>query len=275
MGCRQLDEEALNCLWKSYRKKKDKKKKQTLVEHYFPFVQKIAYRLAKKINWQVEPDALSSFGVDGLYRAIDGYRPSRGVRFESYANRRIRGAMIDGLRREDMVPRSVRILGERFERHKQKIQNHLGRKVSDVEASDLLGMDESYFQRNYRKFLPSAFSSLETGLETDQEEFKEDCNIVLKDESDPPGNPAVRKEFFNKLMGDGFSPIERRIVWLYYYEGLTMDRVSKRIKLSESRVSQMHKAMLPRLADKIKRNPEYFGDIHSFIGYSGKAGAIR
>lgn len=255
----------IEILWEKFLENRTKENKNALIEYYFPFVQKIAYKLAKKINWKVEPDVLASYGVDGLYRAIEGYDVSIGVKFESYASTRINGSMIDGLRRDDNIPRSVRIISDKFEKSKQKIQHKLGYKVADVEVCESVGIDEAYFHKHFRKFSPSVFASLETGLESGQEDFKEDYNYILKDDSNMPDENIVKNEFFNKLTSNGFSSLERKIIWLYYYKGLTMDKVSKKINLSESRISQMHKSILPRLKDKINRNPEYFEELKSLI----------
>jgi len=260
-------------LWDNFFRNRTRENKNALIELYFSFVQKIAYKLAKKINWKVEPDVLASYGVDGLYRAIDKYDVSIGVKFESYASTRINGSMIDGLRRDDIIPRSVRIISDKFEKGKQKIQHKLGHKIPDVEVCESLGIDETYFHKHFRKFSPSIYASLETGLESGQDDFKEDYNYILKDNSDMPGDSVLKNEFFNKLTGNGFSSLERKIIWLYYYKGLTMDKVSKNINLSESRISQMHKSILPRLKDKIKRNPEYFEELKRLIpkGQADKA----
>jgi len=257
--------EKIEDLWASFLKNRTKENKNPLIEYYFPFVQKISYKLSKKLNWKVEPEILASYGVDGLYRAIDGYDVSIGVKFESYASTRINGSMIDGLRRDDNIPRSVRIISDKFEKGKQKVQHEKGYKVQDTDVCESLGIDESYYHKHFRKYSPSIYASLETGLETGQEDFKEDYNYILKDDSDMPDDNIIKKEFFNKLTGNGFSSLERKIIWLYYYKGLTMDKVSRKINLSESRISQMHKSILPRLKDKIKRNPEYFEELKRLI----------
>jgi len=170
--------------------------------------------------------------------------------------------MIDGLRREDIIPRSVRIASDQFNKHRQRLEIHFGHRISDSEFIDLVGMDETNFHKNYKRYHPTAFSSLDcpTGNEADSP-LKQDSNINLEDkDATTPEAKAVRREFFNKLMGKNFSKTERTIIYLYYYEDLTMDKVAKAIGLSESRVSQIHKLVLERLKDKIRRNPDFFND---------------
>jgi len=255
-------------LWKTYQKKKTLKNRNKLVEYYYPFVKKIAYKVAKKLNWKVQPQELTSFGVDGLYKAIESFNLERGVKFESYASQRIRGSMIDGLRREDIIPRSVRIASDQFDKHRQRLENHFGHRISDPEFIELVGMNEVEFQKNFKRYHPAAFSSLDCPSINDADSpLKQDSNINLEDKSAAtPEAKAIRREFFSKLLGKNFTKTERTIIYLYYYEDLTMDKVAKAIGLSESRVSQIHKNVIKRLKDKICRNPDFFNeDICSYI----------
>lgn len=254
-----VEKEEIDNLWSNFWKNRNEKSKNVLIEYYFSFVQQIATRAAEALNWKVQPEELASFGIDGLYKAIDAYDNTKNVQFKSYASRRIHGSMIDGLRREDYVPRSVRMASDKFEKHKQRLQSHLSHKISDVEFVDLIGMDEFSFHRNKRKYIAISPGSLDFHVNENQDEIKYDSNINLKDASVPASDAKIcRLEFFNKLLGRDISRIERKIIYLYYYKGLTMDNIAKIIDLSESRISQMHKKILQRLKNKINRNPEYF-----------------
>jgi RNA polymerase sigma factor FliA len=252
----------ISLLWKRFKKTGSKKLRHQLAEFYFPFVKKIAVRLAEKLAWQVQPDELSSFGIDGVYVAIDRFDLNRGVKFESFANSRVRGSMIDGLRRNDIIPRSVRITNDQMEKHRQRLQNHYKRRISDQEFIEITGMNEADFGMNKKRFVPITFSSLDSNIDTETNDpMKQDMNAVLIDKSIPsPDGTLCRKEFFNKLMSKQFSKLERQIVYLYYYSDLTMDRVASAVGLSESRVSQMHKTILGKLKEKVRRNPSYFDE---------------
>ena len=258
----------IDALWKRYKKSNSKKSKLLLIEYYFPFVKKIAIRLADRLSWKVSPDELTSFGVDGLYKAIDRFDLLFNIKFESYANRRVRGSMIDGLRREDIIPRSVRIHSDRFNKHKQRLQNHLGYKISDVNFVDMVGMDEISFHKSYSKYTTMSFSSLDSYAETDSDDgIRNDCNLNFIDKSITESDSGFRrKEFFNKLMNKNFTSSERKIIYLYYYERMTMEKIAQVIGLSESRISQKHKEIIGRIRDNIKKNPDYFDkDILSFV----------
>lgn len=255
-------------LWKKYRSAKtDKMKHESrnkLVEEYYPLVKKIAYKLAQKLNWKITPDELTSFGVDGLFIAIGKFDVTQGVKFEHYATQRIHGSMIDNMRKIDLIPRSVRLNSTNFEKTRSKLESQKGRLITDDEVATELGISISDYNQNLKKYHPVIFSSLEGSDMTNDgnsDMFKQDFNTSLTSRNTPsPDSKIIRKEFFNKLLGNGFSSTERMIVYLYYYKNYTMDRIAAKLKISESRVSQIHKDLLPRMKNKIERNPDYFSD---------------
>ena len=255
-------------LWIKFREEKnsDKRKKmeKQLAEIYYPLVRKIAYGLAPKINWKLTPDELSSFGVDGLYISINKFDIKRELKFETYASIRIRGSMLDGIRKEDIIPRSVRINHNIIEKTRTTLEAEKCRKVFDYEVLKELDIEDEEYNKNNKKFHPVSYNSIEgsdiCSLNT-QEMYHQDTNSNLEDNAvRSSDNYIIRKEFRDKLMGKGFSKLEQRILYYYYYNNLTMDKIAEKLDMSESRVSQIHKGLLPRLKDKILRNPRYFGD---------------
>ena len=260
-------EESIQDIHRRYLETGEETLQAQIVEHYFPFVKKIAVKLAERLNWNVQPDELASLGVDGLYRAIEHYDPDQGAKFETYANQRIRGSMIDGLRRQDTVPRSVRMAADRFAREKQRIQNERGRRVSDVECADLAGVND--FTSNHTKYIPAAVASIDQTIDTESyEEMGQDTNYSLIDNEAPsPDESLKRHELLSKLMGNGFTRVEQRIIYYYYYRQYTMSVIADKVGLSESRVSQMHKKILDSLRSKVQRNPYYFDEtVYDFLG---------
>ena len=261
-------------LWSKYKSEKreeiKKKLKTQLVEKYYSLVKTISYKVAERLNWNVTPEELTSFGIDGLYVAIDRFDLTRGIKFESYASTRIRGSMIDNLRKEDVIPRSVRINNNQFEKVKNELESKQGERVREEEIIDEMGVDKDKYIKNVKNYTPAIFSSVDGLMSNNQntnEYLKKDQNINLIDNNtQSPDSGLKRKEFFNKLLSKNFSKMERKIIYLYYYENLTMERVAEDLELSESRVSQIHKELLKRLKDKIKRNPKYFSDdVYSFV----------
>ena len=108
------------------------------------------------------------------------------------------------------------------------------------------------------------FCSLEQGFQNDDDDIKEDLNANLIDKNiSAPETNMKRVEFFHKLIGKNFNQIEKSIVYYYYYRNLTMDKVALKLGLSESRVSQIHKKILPKLKNKIKNNTELLAYVTS------------
>jgi len=260
-------------LWEKFHKEKIKLKKdkirQEIVEIYYPLVQKISYKVAKNLQWKVSPEELSSFGVDGLYIAIDKFSIDRGVDFPAYANRRIGGSMIDGIRREDLIPRSVRINCSLFDKIRQNIESNEGRKVSEYEIIEELGIKQKDYLKNIKKYSPLNFMSLEgSNIENNkQDDFNQDYLTDLTDKkTSTPDSKIIRKEFLNKLISKDFSPFEQKVIYYYYYKNFTMGEIGEKLGTSESRISQIHSELLERLKEKIERNPEFFNNnVKSYI----------
>jgi RNA polymerase sigma factor for flagellar operon FliA len=241
--------------------------KNKLIEKYYPLVCKIARVMSEKIGRKLSEEELASFGVDGLYIAIRKFDEDRGVKFESYASPRIKGSMLDEIRKLDIIPRSVRMNNHAFELQRGRIESEKGYRVSDIEVANAMGIEEDKYCRNIKNYQPTSYSSFD-GLSGDdnEEDFKQDFNINLIDRKTAiPDASIKRKEFFNKLVGKNFSVTERQVVYMYYYENFTFDIIADKLNLSESRISQIHANLLPKLKDKVLRNPNYFANITSFL----------
>ena len=251
-------------LWKKYKKASTTRRKslleKKLVEIYYPLVQKISYKVSEKIGWRLSPEELTSMGVDGLYVAIRRFSLDRGVNFPTYSNRRIRGSMIDGIRKNDIIPRSVRINWNIINKARNNLEIQKGRKVTEYEVIRKLEIDDNEYYKNFKKYNPLSFSSIDhINNEQLENEFSQDFNSALIDISIVSSDSKVlRKEFFSKLLSQNFSRLEQKIIYLYYYKNYTMELIAVRFNMSESRISQIHKNILQRLKDKISRNPEYF-----------------
>ena len=237
------------------------KARNKLIEIYYPLVKKTAFKLAKKINWKLSPEELTSFGVDGLYIAINKFNTKRNVQFTTFASRRIYGSMIDNIRKQDIISRSVRINYNKIEKLKTERESEKCQKVFDDELFKEMGLEKENYYKSVKKYFPLVFSSLDT-IGNIQDDFKHDCNIYIKDKKTlSPSALIVKKEFFNKLLSKNFSAIERKIIYFYYYKNYTMNIIADDLNISESRVSQMHKDILLRLKKKILRNPTYFLEV--------------
>ena len=258
-------------LWEKFQKEKNKikkdKLKNKLVEIYYPLVQKISYKVATNLSWHVQPEELSSFGVDGLYSAIERFSTDEGVDFPTFANRRIGGSMIDGVRKDDIIPRTVRTNNNLFEKTRSEMETISGRKVTEFEIIEKLGISQEEYLKDIKKYKPTGFVSLDgTDICNSEKDYKKDSiSGMIDKKSISPDNKILRKEFLNKLISKNFSRIEQKIIYYYYYNNLTMEEISEKLGISESRVSQLHSNVIPRLKNKIKRNPIFFENKELYV----------
>ena len=264
-----MDVTQLQLTWDRFLSRRDTKSHNKLVEHYFPYVKKIATKLSKKYNYKVSAEELTSHGIDGLYRAINYYDRSRMVKFETYSYSRIRGAMIDGIRSEDWVPRSVRLRQAIIDKAKNQAEYLQGHGVHETSVLKNIGINETEYHKKRTKYHAASVVSLENTFCTEIEidENKKDFNRYLVSENEaPPNSSLIRKEFLSKLMGKKFSEIERKTIYYHYYEGWTMKEIAAKFNISESRMSQIHRAILKQLKIQIKKNSIYFSrDLLSII----------
>jgi RNA polymerase sigma factor for flagellar operon FliA len=250
-------------MWKKYNKTKSIEDKNVIVEYYYKYVKNIANKIAKKINNKVLPDELASYGLDGLYDAIAKFKTRRKIKFETYAYTRIFGSIIDQLRYNDWVPRSVHLRQSLMDSVRHEIESEMGSKVPDLDVLDRLGIDETEYHKNHKKFFATNISSIETSIcpDVDQDSNKKDFNRFLEAKNIViPGSQMIRKEFFTKLLNNDFSPKERKLVYYYYYDGMTIRQISKKLKVSESRLSQIRQKIMKKLQVRIGEDPQYFED---------------
>jgi RNA polymerase sigma factor for flagellar operon FliA len=253
------------------------KTQRKLVENYYPLVRVVAQRMHQKLN-EVTVDELSSMGVDGLYDAVDGYDPEKFTnKFETYAMHRIRGSMLDGIRKADWVPRLVRSNSTWLEKQRSIHESAAGHRLKsdelweriveanreEAESRGITGISD------FEEYVESSTTPAMHSVNDIQSENDNDKGLGIEHIKDnrasQPIERMLRRELFDKLMGKNFTKQERKIIWLYYFEDLSMKEISDIVKLSESRVSQMHGDIRARLQQKAARNPDYFSDIWSMM----------
>lgn len=272
-----MDLKKLEDVWKKFSKKKTDKLKNQLVEHYYPYVKKIASNLSKKLNYKVSADDLSSYGIDGLYRAIDAYDLGRNIKFETYSYRRIKGSMIDAIRQQDWVPRSVRQREDMIETTKIRLESELGRKADLKEVLAEAKIKETDYHKNVSKYNAAGQASIESNLQLPTgEDTKKDFNkYLVADAPKHPEHKFIRKEFFRKLLDNGFNELERKIIIYHYYENYTMKKIAEKLEISESRASQIHHQVLKRLKAKLTNDRDYFdNDILDYMSGSDKSSLL-
>jgi RNA polymerase sigma factor for flagellar operon FliA len=229
--------------------------RKELVE-YLPLVKYIAGRLAIGLPRSVEMDDLINAGVVGLIEAYSNFDIGKGVKFETYASLRIRGAILDELRGMDWVPRSTRARSREVERTISKLEGELGRSPTEDELAAGLGVDMDTY---YHIIDDVSSASL---LSLDETSFGEDDDKpvalvdTLRSEDQPSALSNLEREELRDLLADSLGEIteqERLVIALYYYEELTLKEIGQVLELSESRVSQLHTKAVLGLRAKLRK----------------------
>lgn len=225
------------------------------IVRYLPLVKFIASRIFTGRMSPVDQDDLINYGVIGLIDAIDRFDTSKGVKFETYASLRIKGAIIDELRKLNWMPRSAISKISRLNEVKETLKEKLDREPNSSEIASELGVSMSDLRKieSYVNYL-SVVSLDEIIFQSDDDEIF--LSSTIEDEKSPrPDNVLEEKEKFHMLKGaiDMLEEKDKLILNLYYHEKLTLKEIGQVLDISESRVSQLHSRIILRLRDNLKK----------------------
>jgi len=238
----------------SRKTKKGIVKRQELIVKYSPLIKYIANRIAMRLPSHIDTDDMINTGVLGLMDAIEKFDPERGVKFETYAEFRIKGAILDELRAMDWVPRSVRKIATWLETTGAELEKKLGRPASDEEMADAMDIEVD----KLHEFLSRAGSISLLSLEM-VSKYNDSRKPLLDFLSDgDTANPLeqIKDDELKNVVARCIELLpekEKMVVSLYYYDELTMKEIGKVLKLTESRVSQIHTKAIIRLKGKLRK----------------------
>jgi RNA polymerase sigma factor for flagellar operon FliA len=223
------------------------------VRRYLPLVKHVAARLAMGLPSHIEMDDLYSYGVFGLLDALERFDPGRGVKFETYAYTRIRGAILDGLRAMDWVPASLRQRARQVEEAYARVETRLGRSAEDAEVAAELGVAPEEFGRLLHDLERATLLSLDElwGEEGGEEYALRD---LLRDEQavDPLDSAEWRSR--EEALAEAIEALperERTVITLFYYDGLAPKEIAQVLGVSVSRISQLHSRAILRLKGRL------------------------
>lgn len=237
-------------LWDDYRKKPSQELREQLIIEYSQLVKLVAGRLSMYLGHNVEYDDLVSYGIFGLIDAIDKFNLDKNVKFETYASLRIRGAILDQIRKMDWIPRTVRQRQRKMDEAIKQIEIRTGRAATDEELAKELGLSEEE--------LCSWQSQMKVTNVVSLNEFEENGPEPAMDTSRQahfaqPEEVVEEEELKNTLLAslELLTEKERRVIELYYYEEMTLKEISQILEVSESRVSQLHTKGLLKMRKKM------------------------
>jgi RNA polymerase sigma factor FliA len=230
----------------------DPGKRDDLILTYTPLIKYIAIRLASRLPPHVSIEDLISCGIIGLIDAIDKFDAAKDVQFKTYAEFRIRGAMLDELRALDWVPRSIRRKVNVLEQTLAGIEKKLGRPATDEEAAEAMNLDLDSFFKLLDETKSVSFLDIELLRENTGSQSETDEKVFVNDE-DPFAalSTSEVRSLLARAIGD-LPEKEKLAVSLYYYEELTMKEIGQILGYTESRISQMHSKAMLRLRSKLK-----------------------
>lgn len=245
-----MNEVEKNRLWENYSKSRNQDVREKLILEYAPLVKIIAGRLSMYLGYNVEYEDLVSYGIFGLIDAIDKFDYGKGIKFETYASLRIRGSILDQIRKMDWIPRSLRQKQRRLETAMSDLENRLGRVPTDEElAAELeISVDElcSWEGQTVTSAMMSLDECIDQGIE-----LKE--TAVINSRFETP-EQVVEQEEMKRILAETLETLtdkEKKVILLYYYEELTLKEISLVMEVSESRVSQLHTKGLQKLRQRL------------------------
>ncbi|MGC7870305.1 FliA/WhiG family RNA polymerase sigma factor [Desulfosporosinus sp. FKB] len=230
--------------------------KQEYIERYLPLVKRIAGRLSMSLPPHIEEDDIMGYGVFGLLDAIDRFEAARGFKFETYASIRIRGAMIDGLRTMDWVPHSARQKVKRVQDGFAELECQLGRAATSEEVAKMLNVKVEEIEGILAQAQVLTLTSFdETTVDNEGDSSGSPLNLLIDDDAQE-AYQAIEKEEQKKILALAVEKLpekEKLVIALYYQEELTLKEIAAVLKLSESRISQLHSQAIMRLRGRLSR----------------------
>lgn len=245
-----------NNLLKKYKEeplKLSQAQKDRLILEYAPLIKFIAQKIAIRLPPNIEVDDLISSGVIGLMDAIEKYDPTRDNTFKTYAEFRIRGAILDELRAQDWVPRSVRDKAKLLDRTTVKLEAQMGRTPEDTEIATALGMTLEEFHDLVNQVRPVSLLSIDDQQTFSNVDKKSIINLLESCKLSNPLNQLnvkTAKDVITKAIEE-LPEKQRLVLSLYYYEDLNLKEIGKILRVTESRVSQLHAQAVSRLRGKL------------------------
>lgn len=245
-------EAGIVALWRSFGSNPSTANRDRLVLHYAPLVKYVAGRIGTGLPAHVDTGDLVQSGIFGLVDAIDRFEPDRGLKFETYAIQRIRGAILDDLRAQDWVPRSVRSRAREVERAMEKLEAKLHRSASDLEVAEELDIPVSELRDLFAQLQLTSVVALDELVsvgrgagslaETLPDYHAEDPVAAMEDREN-------RRQLAEAIAQLGER--DRTVVTLYYFESLTLAEIGRVLGVTESRVCQLHTRAVLRLRTKL------------------------
>ncbi|TMN23599.1 FliA/WhiG family RNA polymerase sigma factor [Lentibacillus cibarius] len=248
-------------LWENWLHHNDQTAANGLIEQYMYLVSYHVERISGNLPNYVSNDDLKSFGMIGLYDALNKFQHNRNLKFDTYASFRIRGAIMDGLRNEDWLPRSIREKTKKIERAAQELEQYYQREPTAEEIAAKLQMSTEEVEERTRDQLIANVLSIEEKTKQQEHEYKEGIGYTIPDDSSGSPDERMLQAERNAELADSIRYLtekEQLVVSLFYHQELTFTEIGHVLELTTSRISQIHRKAIFKLRKtllKIQDNP--------------------
>lgn len=243
-------------MWKDYKRTRSDLLRDTIVKRYLYLVKYVAGRIAIGLPSNIEFGDLVSYGILGLFDAIEKYDVSQGNKFETYAVSRIRGSIMDELRKLDWAPRLLRKKAREVEKKCKELEDRLGRMATDDELARGLKISVGELNHLYSELNSTTFLSLDEVWENDNGNKPISRLQTIEDSLVTNQFNFVHRAEVNEFLQKAIENLpekEKLVVILYYYENLTLREIGQVLNVSESRVCQIHTKVVLRLRSSLKK----------------------
>lgn len=247
-----MDDAGRKKLWEEYMKTRTPELREKIILEYASLVKTVAGRLSMYLGYNVEYDDLVSYGIFGLIDAIDKFDFLKDVKFETYASLRIRGSILDQIRKMDWIPRTIRQKQKKIDAVIKEMEVRYGRTATDEEIAEGLGITSDEYLDWQSQMKITNVVSLNEFLEQGSEVSNE-ASHTRSTQFDSPEEVLERDEL-KKMLAEALELLtekERKVILLYYYEDLTLKEISSILEVSESRISQLHTRALQKMKVKL------------------------
>ncbi|MBR6626906.1 MAG: FliA/WhiG family RNA polymerase sigma factor [Lachnospiraceae bacterium] len=247
-----MDENGKKKLLEDYAKSKTAELREKIILEYAPLVKVVAGRLSMYLGYNVEYEDLVSYGIFGLIDAIDKFDYMKEVKFETYASLRIRGAILDQIRKMDWIPRTIRQKQKKIDTVIREIEQTTGRMATDEEIAEKLGITDDEYLDWQSQMKITGVVSLNEFMDQGSD-ISQDYSRQTTARFDSP-EESYEKQELTKVLGEALELLtekEQKVITLYYYEELTLKEISNILEVSESRISQLHTRALQKMKDKM------------------------
>lgn len=249
-----MDEAGRRKLLEEYAGSKSPETREKIILEYAPLVKVVAGRLSMYLGYNVEYEDLVSYGIFGLIDAIDKFDCMKEVKFETYASLRIRGAILDQIRKMDWIPRTIRQRQKKIDSVIREIEQNTGKNATDEEIAQALGISDDEYLEWQSQMKVTGLISLNEYIEQGSDVSQDYSRGTTARFDSPEEN--IEKAELSKVLAETLELLtekERKVITLYYYEELTLKEISNILEVSESRISQLHTRALQKMKEKMGR----------------------